>query len=188
MENIWVGDLWNFLKEEVNVVPHSYQGKDGAFEGPQCNKILNCVEEKLKPHLLAAGEPGKLYYDFLVEFKRFKDTFFGNVLPGNHRDVALNFKTKLNLLNTTLGFPITPKLHMMAEHVLDWVTKFGRALGDESEQAVEALHSIFDALWDSFLVKDDKSDIYIVHGLKATLKFNADQTNSVYDTSILSEE
>ena len=188
MEKIWVGDLWSFLKEEVNVVPHSYQGKDGAFEGPQCNRILNSVEEKLKPHLLAAGEPGKLYYEFLVEFKRFKDTFFGNVLPVNYRDVALNFKNKLKLLNTTLGFPITPKLHMMSEHVLDWVDKFGRALGDESEQAVEALHSIFDALWDSFLVKDDTSDIYLVHGLKATLKFNADQTNSVYDTNILSEE
>ena len=102
--------------------------------------------------------------------------------------MALNFKDKLNLLNTTLGFPITPKLHMMAEHVLDWVNMFWRALGDESEQAVEALHSIFDALWDSFLVKDDESDIYIVHGLKANLKFNSDQTNSVYDTSILSEE
>ena len=29
------------LKTEVGVVPHSYQGKDGNFEGPQCDKILN---------------------------------------------------------------------------------------------------------------------------------------------------
>ena len=40
LENIWVGDLWTFLQEEVKVVPHSYQGKEGAFEGPQCNRIL----------------------------------------------------------------------------------------------------------------------------------------------------
>ena len=74
-------------------------------------------------------------------------------------DVALNFKIKLNLLNTTLGFPITPKLHIMAEHVLDWVNKFERTSGDESDQDVEALHSIFDALWGSFLVKDVDSYI-----------------------------
>ena len=47
MEKIWEGDLWSFLREEINVIPHSYQGKDGAFEGPQCNKILNSVEHKL---------------------------------------------------------------------------------------------------------------------------------------------
>ena len=34
LENIWDGDLWAFLREEVGVVPHSYQGKEGAFEGP----------------------------------------------------------------------------------------------------------------------------------------------------------
>ena len=28
------------LEEMVGVIPHSYQGKDGAFEGPQCRKIL----------------------------------------------------------------------------------------------------------------------------------------------------
>ena len=57
------------------MVPHSYQGKDGAFEGPQCNKILNSVESRLKPHLLALGESGKAYYDFLIEFKKFKAIF-----------------------------------------------------------------------------------------------------------------
>ena len=67
LEKIWEqGDLWSFLKEEVNVVPHSYQGKEGALKGPQCNKILNSVESRLKPHLLALGESGKAYYDFLI--------------------------------------------------------------------------------------------------------------------------
>ena len=31
------------LKTEVGVIPHNYQGKEGTFEGPQCNKILNKV-------------------------------------------------------------------------------------------------------------------------------------------------
>ena len=122
-------------------------GKEGAFEGPQCSKILKSVEEKLKPHLLQLGEPGRMYYSLLVEFRRFKDTFFGNFLPSNYKDVATAFQAQLYLLHSTLGLPITPKLHMMAEHVLDWVDRHGRALGEESEQAVEAAHASFDTLW-----------------------------------------
>ena len=178
LESIWDGDLWKFLQEEIHVIPHSYQGKEGAFEGPQCNKILNSVENKMKHHLLALGEPGKLYYNLLVHFKKFKDTFFGTVLPINYKEVAAAFKFHLNQVKTVLKFPVTPKFHMMAEHVIQWVDKHGRALGEESEQAVEAAHATFDELWDSFCVKDVESDIYIVHGKKAILKFNADHTNA----------
>ena len=181
LEKIWEGDLWSFLREEINVIPHSYQGKDGAFEGPQCNKVLNSVEDKLKPELLKAGEAGLLFYDFLMAFKAFKDTFFTTELATNYREVAINFKNKLSLLNNILGVPITPKLHVMAEHVLEWVDKHGKALGQHSEQAVEAVHSTFDQLWGSFRVKDDQSEVYLRNCLKATLKFNADQTNAVYD-------
>lgn len=178
LENIWDGDLWAFLREEVGVVPHSYQGKEGAFEGPQCSKILKSVEEKLKPHLLQLGEPGRMYYSLLVEFRRFKDTFFGTFLPSNYKDVATAFQAQLYLLHSTLGLPITPKLHMMAEHVLDWVDRHGRALGEESEQAVEAAHATFDTLWESFIVNDEASDIFLTNGCKALLKFNSDQTNA----------
>ena len=188
LENIWEGDLWNFLKEEVKVVPHSYQGKDGAFEGPQCNTILNSVETVLKPHLLALGEPGQLYYDFLSEFKKLKDCLFGIALPSNYKEVVANFKAQLTLLKTTQGLPITPKLHVMEDHMVQWVDKHGRALGEESEQAVEAIHATFATLWQSFLVKDDDSDVYLVNGLKAILKFNADQTNSQFDPSLAMEE
>ena len=117
LENIWEGDLWDFLKEEFKVVPHSYQGKDGAFEGPQCNKILNSVENVLKPHLLALGESGKLYYDLLKQVKLLKDCLFGTSLPSNYNEVVSRFKAQLALLHNSLGLPITPKFHVMAEHM-----------------------------------------------------------------------
>ena len=178
LEKIWNGDLWEFLRQEVKVIPHSYQGKEGAFEGPQCNKILNSVEEKIKPHLLALGAHGILYLDFFIQFKKFKDSFFGTVLPADFADVAAGFKTQLNLLHTVGKVPITPKLHIMAEHVIQWVEKHGRALGEDSEQAVEASHASFDELWGSFRVNDDNSEAYLVNGKKAILKFNADHTNA----------
>lgn len=186
LENIWVGDLWTFLQKEVKVVPHSYQGKEGAFEGPQCSRILNSVESILKPHLISLGEKGEHFYNLLVKFKLFKDAFFGTVLSSNYLDIAADFKSQLYLMHTSLKLPITPKLHMMAEHVVQWVEKYGRALGDESEQAVEAAHASYDELWRSFCVKDDESDIYLVNGKKAILKFNADHTNA--EPSVLVSE
>jgi hypothetical protein len=35
--------LMENLKTEVGIIPHNYQGKEGTFEGPLCNKILNKV-------------------------------------------------------------------------------------------------------------------------------------------------
>ena len=82
----------------------------------------------------------------------------------------------------------TSKLHVMAEHVLDWVDRHGRALGEESEQAVEAAHATFDTLWESFIVKDEASDIFLTNGRKALLKFNSDQTNASVPNVLVAEE
>ena len=136
------------------------------------------VEEKIKPDLLTLGEPGVLFLDFFIQFKKFKDTFFGTILPTNFVELAAGFKTKLNLLHTVGKVPITPKLHIMAEHVIQWVEKHGRALGEDSEQAVEASHASFDELWGSFRVNDDSSEAYLVNGKKAILKFNVDHSNA----------
>ena len=138
----------------------------------------------MKPHLLALGETEKQYYDFLMQFKLFKDTFFRTILPSNYRDVADSFKLGLDLLNTAHGFPITPKLHMVAEHVVEWVDKHGRALGKESEQAVEAIHAVFDKLWNSFKVTDYESSAYLNNGLKAILKM----PNAKFDPASVAEE
>ena len=50
--------------------------------------------------------------------------------------------------------------------------------GGKTFLPVEAAHASYDELWSSFCVKDDESDIYLVHGKKAILKFNADHTNA----------
>ena len=76
----------------------------------------------------------------------------------------------------------------MAEHVVKWVERHDRALGRDSEQALEAVHSSFGTLWKSFIVKDDSSVAYLNNTLKAILKFNADQTNPRSDIHLNSEE
>ena len=64
----------------------------------------------------------------------------------------------------------------------------GRALGKESEQAVEAIYAVFDKLWNYFKVTDDESSAYLNNGLKTILKINADQTNANFDPASVAEE
>jgi hypothetical protein len=94
------------LKHELNIIPHSYQGKDGAFAGPECAKFLNNLES-------------------------------------------------LSLLNSSQGVPISPKLHVMAVHLEEWLDTHSRGMGDDSEQAVEASHGRFSKLWESYQVRDE---------------------------------
>ena len=39
LSNLWPGNMMDDLKHELNIIPHSYQGKDGAFAGPECAKF-----------------------------------------------------------------------------------------------------------------------------------------------------
>ena len=89
-------NLMQVLKEKVWVVPHSYQGKDGAYEGPQCSKILNHLED-LAPYL--TGMDGLLFLNILKSFNAVKK--------------AVEGLQNLNIAHTCVSLPITPKLHIM---------------------------------------------------------------------------
>ena len=43
LSKFWPGNLKEDLKKELNIIPHSYQGKDGAFAGPECDKFLSSL-------------------------------------------------------------------------------------------------------------------------------------------------
>ena len=135
LSKLWKGDMMLDLKQELNIVPHSYQGKDGAFAGPECDRFLNNLN-KFKERL-EATEEFKLFLDFFLAFKELKDGTFGTVLAENWRDLCTNFRTSLYLLNPSLGVPITPKLHVMAVHVEEWLETHRRPMGEDSEQSVE---------------------------------------------------
>ena len=43
---------------------------------------------------------------------------------------------------------ITPKLHMLEDHVTEFITKWGRGLGTYGEQGGESIHPTFNRLYD----------------------------------------
>ena len=92
--------------------------------------------------------------------------------------MCADFRTSLSLLNSNLSVPITPKLHIMSVHVEEWVDTHRRAMGEDSEQALEASHGRFEKLWASYQVRDEDSDAFLQNGLAAGLQFNADNTNA----------
>ena len=55
-------ELMELLRTEVGVVPYSYQGKDGVFEGSQCSKIQDKLEI-LEPYLQSNN--GSFYHNLL---------------------------------------------------------------------------------------------------------------------------
>ena len=71
LSKLWQGDMMEDLKMEINIIPHSYQGKDGAFAGPECAKFLNSLE-KFKEGL-TANDFLSFYYNFFLAFKHLKD-------------------------------------------------------------------------------------------------------------------
>ena len=93
-------NLLQVLKEEVGVIPHSYQGKEGNFEGPQCNTILNKFSTKLRPYFLENEEEhpdGFLFVSVFESLKKVKDSVFGLQLAENVEDILEEFSTILDL-------------------------------------------------------------------------------------------
>ena len=62
----------------------------------------------------------------------------------------------------------------MAVHIEEWVETHGRAMGEDSEQSVEASHGRFSKLWESYIVRDETSHAFMQNGLAVGLHFNAD--------------
>lgn len=166
-------DLMELLRVEVGVVPHSYQGAEGAFEGPQCSKILDRLAV-LEPHL--QDTEGILFFNLLSSFAKVKKEVFGARLGEDWEATMATFTEDLNLAHLCVGLPITPKLHIIQQHVAQVVRETGRGLGRENEAAVEALHSTFQKVWALYTVKDEASPFYLQQLLRAVLRTNADNT------------
>ena len=121
----------------------------------------------------------KLFLDFLNAFNDLKNGVFGANLVENWKEVCQKFRNSLYRLNKYVQVPITPKLHVMAVHVEEWLETHRRAMGEDSEQSVEASHGRFRQLWESYSVKDEASSAFMKNELAVGLQFNADNTNAI---------
>ena len=76
-------------------------------------------------------------------------------------------------LNTILGRPVTPKIHVLITHVKQWVDILGRSLGKEGEQGGEAIHHILKQQLESIgEPKEKESEPYKRVVMKTLLMIN----------------
>lgn len=168
--------MLQILKDGIGIVPHSYQGRDGAFAGPECAKLLDKLDV-IQPYLVNGSHEGEVIINLLMRFARVKNEVFANDLGENWEDALEDFSRCLNLAHENNGpIPISPKLHIIATHVMEAVKITGRGLGLDNETAVEAAHGSFLKVWEKYFVRDMASDVYLENFFSAILKFNADNT------------
>ena len=68
---------------------------------------------------------------------------FGLQLDPNWKQYITDLKTSFAQLTHTQGMPLTPKFHIILQHIKEWVEMCGRSLGMESEQPGESLHHVW---------------------------------------------
>ena len=72
-----------------------------------------------------------------------------------------------------LGISVTPKVHAVFHHIIEFCEFSGMGLGAFSEQTSEALHHKFNECWGDFYVKDFDNPSYPDRFLSAVKTFNS---------------
>ena len=108
----------------------------------------------LEPYLLDENNQpqGLLIYNVLNAFKSVKTAVFGTELSSNYLEVMRDFKIHLDLAHMASLLPITPKLHIISEHIIQWVEMTGDSLAKSNEAAVEAAHHVWWEVWKHYKV------------------------------------
>ena len=117
---------------------------------------------------------GILLYSVLELFKRVKVAVFGLELAVNHKEVLADFKTHLHMAYTHSSLPITPKLHIISVHVVQWVQRTGTGLAKMNKAAVEASHHVWMEVWKHYKVNGETFEVFKKQGLRALIRVNAD--------------
>ena len=73
-------------------------------------------------------------------------------LKVNFRFAIENFRRDFLTLHQKFGISITNKIHIIIDHVEDYISKSGKGLGRIIDQTVEALHSALNKL--NYWIKD----------------------------------
>lgn len=120
----------------------------GTFNGNSSRKLLKNVsflEENLPLTFL-------LFAEVFNSFNIVVSSCFGKTLDENAAQHIETFKNNyLQLCSlTNQKLSVTPKVHAVFHHILDFCTKADTGLGPWSEQASESVHSDFKMVWNRF--------------------------------------
>lgn len=139
----------------------------GTFNGNGCRELLKQTDI-LQAEANIAAQP------FVATFKSLEavvSSCFGCVLDPEYQSYILDFKKKyLDLVH--LGFVnVTPKIHTIFFHIIEFCEREGVGLGRYSEQASESVHCSFKKTFSKYKVGAGNPN-YGSHLLKAVKDYN----------------
>ena len=155
-----LADLWSesgrWLKS-CNARKTEYHG--GSFAGNDSRKLLRNVQclEDMCP------DSCKNYFDAFKCFDAVVSTYYGDKLsPDFKQKIEAFSKSYLNL-----NINVTPNIHAVMHHVVEFCELTGRGLAPWSQQTGESLHHDFKQIWEKFQFKDFEHPLYGEHLLRA---------------------
>ena len=127
-----------------------YHGSSG-FNGNSCRTLLRKID------LLHSNSRSLVTLKYV---KAFSD-FFAVVKACFSMNLDPCYKSKISEFRKSfldLGIPITPKIHEVLFHVLDFCDENQIGLGFYTEQAMESVHADFKKVWEKYKVSKEHPD------------------------------
>ena len=112
------------------------------------------------------------HYGYLLVFKAFDEVVtscFGYQLDPNY----LTYITEFKRAWINMKLPITPKVHVLIEHLPEELSRMGHGTALLNESAGEAIHADFDKFYRGFIVKDMNALAYSKKLLQAVEIYNS---------------
>ena len=127
-------------KPPRSIVHEKYFGN--KLNGPNCDNLHKYAGEltQFLPNEM------KKFGIALSSFGKVKKACFGMVLDDNWEQVLEEFLNSYD----ALGIGYTPKCHVLAVHVAQFIKATGSSLGKFTEQPFEALHADFKKVWRNY--------------------------------------
>lgn len=157
--------------QKLHLVKEEYHH---AFEGNECHMLLN------KTDVLwgiiqaeADGDPGThpaaMFVTAFQTFAKVVHSCFGRDLLQGWQDDVREFCDAY----IKLGISLTPKFHIVREHLVPFCTLRNCGLSRYSEQAFESVHADFAKFAERHHVKDKTNQLHITRLKQTVLEYNA---------------
>jgi hypothetical protein len=166
MKRVW--DLADSWPESLHIKPAPNHGGH-LFNGPACHKLLQNIDQL---ELMAQRTSSFQVQPFIQAFRDFKKVVhacFGQDLDENFPAFIKEFQETC----CSLPITVTPKLHIIFNHIPEFIKRNKKALGIFSEQALESAHCDFQQFWNTRFKRQISHPEYSDHLLKSVVEYNS---------------
>jgi hypothetical protein len=156
--------------QKLHLVKEKYHH---AFEGNECHMLLKKTQVLWEMIQAEPGDPNShpaaLYVAAFQTFGKVVHSCFGRELLQGWQDDVREFCGAY----LKLGISLTPKFHIVRDHIIPFCSLKNCGLSRFSEQAFESVHADFAKFAERHHVKDKTNKLHIVRLKQTVLEYNA---------------